>query len=175
MDRRHGLVVGDVDVQRTCGHIRGVQHGRPNGGSDKVIAPEVCSAGENVLFAVVLCQRSLAAETLTAAVKAALVRTLSGVDAAMAGQGTAVTESLLAIGLLAHVGPLTRVCALVNCEGRPLNEGLCAAWLMADKGPLVGMDATMAGKVRAARESFAAVVPRAAERSRILLMALSMD
>jgi hypothetical protein len=146
-----------------------------DGGSDQIIAPEVCAAGKNVFFAVVFCQRRLAAEALAAAVKAALVGTLSGVNAAMAGQGAAVAEPLLTIGLLAHVGALTRVGALVNGEGRPLDERLCAAWLMADKRPLVGMDAAMAGEVRAARKGFAAVVPRTAERSRILLMALSMD
>lgn len=37
-------------------------------------------------------------------------------DAAMAGQGAAVTESLLAVGLLAHMGTLARVGALVDSQ-----------------------------------------------------------
>lgn len=43
-------------------------------------------------------------------------------DAAMAGQGAAVTESLLAVRLFAHMGALARMSALVDSQSRTLDE-----------------------------------------------------
>lgn len=72
----------------------------------------------------------------TAALHAALVGALAGVDATMAGQGAAVAEAFLTLGVFADVGALTRVGALVDSQGRPLDKRLCASELCADKGSI---------------------------------------
>lgn len=132
-------------------------------------------ASQDVFLSVVLGERGLAAETLPAAFDGASVRAFARVDAAVTGQGRAVTESLLAIGLLAHVGAFAGVGALMHSQCGALDEGLCASVFLADEGSFVGVDASMACQVRATRECFATVDPGAAEWPRILLMPLRMD
>lgn len=117
-----------MKVRMRMNHLGAVEHGW-----NHFTAPDCWPAYDDVFLAMVLCQSGLTAKALSATLNAALVGPLASVNSTVAGQRTAVAESLLAIGLLAHVWAFTGMGSLMNSQGRALDERLCAAGFLAHK------------------------------------------
>jgi hypothetical protein len=88
----------------------------------------------------VLDHGGLSAETLEASLVAALVGTLSSMDATVAGKTRRVGKSLAATNVLALVRLLASVCSDMDGQRTSLNEALAASSSRARVGTLVGVN-----------------------------------
>lgn len=137
----HGRLVGS---RRSLAHV---------GLGGAIIHDLVGVEATLVRAALVLDHGGLAAEALEAAVVGALVGTLSGVDATVAGERRGVRESLAAAEMLALVRLFAGVSSDVDSQGAALNEALAAAGNGARVGTLVGVNSVVALKIRLAVEA----------------------
>ena len=99
-----------------------------------------------------------ARESLLTICVGALVWSLAGVRASVASQGAAVAERL-GTGL-AVVWLLASMHTLVDGQSGTLNELLTAVRIIADMWPVSGVNALVASKIAAPRESFATSAAR---------------